>query len=517
MKCLLTTVFILFTVFSISPAQESISTSDEIRALNRKLVGAIWDRNIDELDRILADDFVSTTGDRSTKKSEVIKGIYTAPSLRGDISYSVDRITVSTSEDKVVSTARLTVRDDVDGTELGSQDYTSTWAMRQGRWRIIEFKASPKVIPSATNLRDQSRTSSNLSALRAAAAPNVRCGILNKTDCKCSTGQVIQCVCEACGDSIFDLLCERCNCKCGCDNYVCENSFRQCNPDAPGVEIACHGRCVNIGCGYPLRRPRHPSRQLPNPPTQLSNPNAVLKIAPREKVRLVALFPMEYTELTVDGEGADLLWKPFGAFGGWRELDFDNNTDNEIPLRVSATSEKGKTIGSNGGGVANNDLGLLGWGYEEQGGDNGTFIPHKALLLTIRRANAVDIPIQIPEGTIEVDPRTTMKFLAVFPSAGPIKLQLRGQREGEEAFDIWETPLDTRVSWSLEWRNSSNKKAIITVSAFALNGQQKSQIEYGQQNYSQGSLSILGFGYSKGGQRQSPYRVVLVATPVGFN
>jgi hypothetical protein len=236
-----------------------INADQQITILNRELLEAVWDKNTEQLNYLLADSFVSKkTDDSSMNKSQIIDSLKNrAPGVK-DSDFTNEQVQVNVIENSAICTGRVTLKDNNTGQELGSQRYQSKWLKNNGAWLATEVLTLPVQTPSAADSREEGKAGGAFSLLYSSApeirlATTVECGFIKINKCVCPPGQSGTPKCKGCGP--IPLLCEECDlspCKDvgGCTHvFGCsEKKEMGCNTISDVCKFFGHGTCIDLGC-----------------------------------------------------------------------------------------------------------------------------------------------------------------------------------------------------------------------------------------------------------------------------
>lgn len=117
-------------------------SEEELRGLERELVGAVLRRDSAALRRILADEltFVTPFGDVFDKQA--VANIDANEDLVND-SIELDDVRVRVYGEAAVVTGRATLKARVKGLDLSGQyRYIRVYATRDGRWQVVAYQAT---------------------------------------------------------------------------------------------------------------------------------------------------------------------------------------------------------------------------------------------------------------------------------------------------------------------------------------------------------------------------------------
>jgi ketosteroid isomerase-like protein len=115
----------------------SSMVEEELTRMEQEVGEAITRRDVAALDRLIADDFVSTNplGQMTTKKDVI--AMLSSPDYELE-SLNNDEITVRVFGEAAVATAVVTVKGRYRGQDASGQfRYLRVWVKRQGRWQAV--------------------------------------------------------------------------------------------------------------------------------------------------------------------------------------------------------------------------------------------------------------------------------------------------------------------------------------------------------------------------------------------
>jgi hypothetical protein len=154
MKNLIRTLFVIVTVFLLLSASTArpvkaadSSDAEFIKFLEDAWVNAIVHKNIDVLNRVMAEDFkgVSANGQQYTKQeaiTDVRSGFYAVESMQ------LQNVSVS-----VLGEMALVKFYQNEKSKLGEENsggryaFTDVWVKRDGEWRAISSQGTPVILP----------------------------------------------------------------------------------------------------------------------------------------------------------------------------------------------------------------------------------------------------------------------------------------------------------------------------------------------------------------------------------
>src|SRR5215831_3067860 len=141
-------VFLLLTASTARPVKASDSSDTEfIKFLEDAWVNAIVHKNIDVLNRVMAEDFkgVRLSGQQYTKQeaiTDVRSGFYTVESMQ------LQNVSVSFLGDmalvKFYQNEKSKLGEENSG---GRYAFTDVWVKRDGEWRAISSQGTPVILP----------------------------------------------------------------------------------------------------------------------------------------------------------------------------------------------------------------------------------------------------------------------------------------------------------------------------------------------------------------------------------
>ena len=141
-------VFLLLSASTARPVKASDSSDTEfIKFLEDAWVNAIVHKNIDVLNRVMAEDFkgVSANGQQYTKQeaiTDVRSGFYTVESMQ------LQNVSVSFLGDmalvKFYQNEKSKLGEENSG---GRYAFTDVWVKRDGEWRAISSQGTPVILP----------------------------------------------------------------------------------------------------------------------------------------------------------------------------------------------------------------------------------------------------------------------------------------------------------------------------------------------------------------------------------
>ncbi len=121
--------------------EQSVSQAErEVRRLEREWLDAYERRDVEAMNRIVADDFTIThaNGTVQTKAEIMVDLRASRESARPSSTFSTEDVRARVYGDAVVLTGRLTQRMERDGQmRMMQARYTDTYVRRQGRWQVV--------------------------------------------------------------------------------------------------------------------------------------------------------------------------------------------------------------------------------------------------------------------------------------------------------------------------------------------------------------------------------------------
>jgi len=142
------TVLMLLPIVAVRPVRASASTDAEfIGFLEEAWVHAILQKNVNVLDRVMADDFsgVSPNGQRYTKGEAIAD-------LRSG-AYAVDSMTLDNVKVRIVGDIAIVTYSQNEKSKFGDEDcsgryiFTDVWINRNDDWQVIASHGTPVVLP----------------------------------------------------------------------------------------------------------------------------------------------------------------------------------------------------------------------------------------------------------------------------------------------------------------------------------------------------------------------------------
>jgi ketosteroid isomerase-like protein len=127
-------------------ASQAVAQTDrseqELTKLEHDWAAATVARDVATLDRILADELVSTSADGKVETKAQLLANVRSPKNRLE-SFVVDDIKVLGFGDLAVVTGRATTKGLLPGFPPGQMRFTDTFVKRDGRWQCIATQATP--------------------------------------------------------------------------------------------------------------------------------------------------------------------------------------------------------------------------------------------------------------------------------------------------------------------------------------------------------------------------------------